>query len=132
MELSPEAAEFLASHKWAVLSTGRRDGSPQSSLIGYHWDGTDAVLTFPRGSAKYKNVVRQPRVVMLVPDGRTAVTVYGDGELVEHDPARVDDYAKILASFGAPESSREEMVSSLDTEDRTILRIHPTTVFLNT
>jgi PPOX class probable F420-dependent enzyme len=132
MELSPEEAEFLATHKWAVLSTGRRDGSPQSSLIGYHWDGADVVITFPRASAKYKNVVRQPRVVLVVPDGRTAVTVYGDGELVEHDPARVDDYAKILSSFGAPESSREEMVRSLDTEDRTILRIHPTTVFLNT
>ena len=28
MELSPEEAEFLASHKWAVLSTGRRTGRP--------------------------------------------------------------------------------------------------------
>jgi PPOX class probable F420-dependent enzyme len=132
MDVTPEEADFLARHKWAVLSTGRRDGSPQSSLIGYHWDGADAVITFPRASAKYKNVVRQPRVVLLVPDGRTAVTVYGDGELVEQDPARVDDYAKILASFGAPETPREELVRSLDTEDRTILRIHPTTVFLNT
>jgi PPOX class probable F420-dependent enzyme len=131
MELSPEEAEFLGSHQWAVLSTGRRDGSPQASLIGYCWDGEDAVLTFRRSSAKYHNVVRQPRVVLLVPDGRTAVTVYGDGELVERDPDRVDAYAAILASFGAPESPREDMVRSLDEEDRTILRIHPTSVFLN-
>ena len=131
MEVSPEEAEFLRSHQWAVLSTGRRDGSPQASLIGYLWDGEDVVLTFRRSSAKYHNVVRQPRVVMVVPDGHAAITVYGDGELVEQDPGRVDAYAAILASFGAPEVPREEMVSSLDAEDRTILRIHPTTVFLN-
>jgi PPOX class probable F420-dependent enzyme len=132
MQLTPEQAEFLGSHQWAVLSTGRRDGSPQSSLIGYCVDGDDVVLTFRRSSAKYHNVARQPRVVLLVPDGRTAITVYGDGELVEQDPDRADAYAKILASFGAPVSPREDLVRSLDEEDRTILRIHPTTVFLNT
>ena len=82
------------------------DGSPQSSLIGYHWDGTDAVLTFRRDAEAQERRAAAPCGVA-VPDGRTAVTVYGDGELVEQDPARVDDYAKILASFGAPESSRE-------------------------
>jgi PPOX class probable F420-dependent enzyme len=132
MDLSPDAAEFLASHQWAVLSTGRRDGSPQSSLIGYHWDGEDVLVTFRRASAKYRNVVRQARVVMVVPDGRTAVTVYGDAELVEDDPARADAYAAIVASFGAPAAPREETVRRLDDEDRTVIRIHPTTVFLNT
>ncbi len=131
MEPSPEEAEFLGSHQWAVLSTGRRDGSPQASMIGYRWDGGDVVLTFRRSSAKYHNVARQPRVVMVVPDGRAAITVYGDGELVEQDPARVDAYAAILVSFGAPESPRDDMVRSLDEEDRVILRIHPTTVLLN-
>jgi PPOX class probable F420-dependent enzyme len=132
MDLSPDAAEFLASHQWAVLSTGRRDGSPQSSLIGYHWDGEDVLVTFRRASAKYRNVVRQARVVMVVPDGRTAVTVYGDAELVEDDPAPADAYAAIVASFGAPAAPREETVRRLDDEDRTVIRIHPTTVFLNT
>jgi PPOX class probable F420-dependent enzyme len=131
MELDAEAAAFLGSHQWAVLSTGRGDGSPQSSLIGYLWDGEDVLVTFRRGSAKYRNVRRQPRVVMVVPDGRTAVTVYGDGELVEDDPARVDAYAAIVAGFGAPEAPRDEMVRRLDDEDRTVLRIQPTTVFLN-
>jgi hypothetical protein len=34
-------------------------------------------------------------------------------------------------SLGAPEAPRDEMVRSVDEEDRTILRVHPTTVFLN-
>ena len=127
----PDVATFLAEHQWAVLSTGRRDGSPQASLIGYFWDGEDVVLTFRRSSAKYHNITRQPRVVMVVPDGRKAVTVYGDGELVEQDPARVDAYAALVASFGAPEAPREEIVRGLDEEDRVILRVHPTTTMLN-
>jgi PPOX class probable F420-dependent enzyme len=129
--IEPDVATFLAEHQWAVLSTGRRDGSPQASLIGYCWDGSDVLVTFGRSSAKYHNVRRQPRVVLLVVDGRTAVTVYGDAELVEDDPARVDAFAAIMAAFGAPEAPRDEMARRLDEEQRVILRIRPTTTMLN-
>jgi PPOX class probable F420-dependent enzyme len=129
--IDPDVAAFLAEHQWAVLSTGRRDGSPQASLVGYCWDGADVLVTFRRSSAKYHNIRRQPRVALLAFDGRKGATVYGDGELVEQDPARVDAYAAILASFGAPTTPREEMVRSLDDEDRVILRLHPVTTMLH-
>jgi PPOX class probable F420-dependent enzyme len=129
--IDPDVSTFLTEHQWAVLSTGRRDGSPQASLVGYCWDGADVLVTFRRSSAKYHNIRRQPRVVLLAFDGRKGATVYGDGELVEQDPARVDGYAAILASFGAPATPRAEMVRSLDDEDRVVLRIHPTTTMLH-
>ena len=130
MELTPEHVEFLTEHKFSILSTGRRDGSPQASMVGHAADGNDVVVTFRRSSAKYRNIGRQPRVVLSVPDGRRVFTLYGDGELVESDPERVDGYARILASFGAPEQSREQLTKSMDDEDRVVLRIHPTAVEL--
>jgi PPOX class probable F420-dependent enzyme len=130
MELTPEHREFLTDHKFSILSTGRRDGSPQASMIGHAVDGSDVVVTFRRSSAKYRNIRRQPRVVLSVPDGRRVLTIYGDGELVETDPERVDGFARILASFGAPEQPREQMTKSMDDEDRVVLRIHPTAVEL--
>ena len=33
-----EARTFLDAHTWAVLATGRRDGSPQQSMVGYAVD----------------------------------------------------------------------------------------------
>ena len=131
MELTPEHVEFLTEHKFSILSTGRRDGSPQASMVGHAADGNDVVVTFRRSSAKYRNIGRQPRVVLSVPDGRRVLTIYGDGELVEKDPERADGFARILASYGAPEQPREQLIKSLDDEDRVVLRIHPTAIELH-
>jgi PPOX class probable F420-dependent enzyme len=131
MALTPEHVEFLSEHKFSILSTGRRDGSPQASMVGHTADGTDVLVTFRRSSAKYANIRRQPRVVLSVPDGRRVLTIYGSGELVETDPARVDGFARILATYGAPEQPREQLAKSLDDEDRVVLRIHPTAVELH-
>ena len=38
MNWDPKHLEFLRSHVWAVLATGRSDGSPQQSMIGYAVD----------------------------------------------------------------------------------------------
>ena len=130
MDVSSEQSEYLAGHQWAVLSTGRKDGSPQASMIGYAWDGKEAIVTFRRTSAKRHNIARQPRVVLLVPDGRRALTLYGDAQLIEEDPGRVDGFETIMASFGAPPAPRDEMIKRLDDEARVIVRIRPTNVTL--
>jgi hypothetical protein len=38
MNWEPQHLEFLRSHVWAVLATGRADGSPQQSMVGYAVD----------------------------------------------------------------------------------------------
>jgi hypothetical protein len=35
MFMTTDERTFLAAHVWAVLATGRRDGSPQLSMVGY-------------------------------------------------------------------------------------------------
>lgn len=37
--MTDDARSFLHDHRWAVLATGRRDGSPQQSMVGYSVDG---------------------------------------------------------------------------------------------
>ena len=131
MTLKPEHVEFLREHKFSILSTGRRDGSPQASMVGHATDGNDVLVVFARTTAKYRNIVRQPRVALSVPDGRRVLTIYGDGELVEKDPDRVDAFRLILGAFGVPEQQRDEMAKGIDAEGRVILRIHPSSVDLH-
>src|SRR3954449_3581416 len=100
MDLNPAQQEYLTGHQWAVLATGRKDGSPQTSMVAYVWDGEHLLITFRRGSAKHHNMARQPRVAVLVPDGERALTVYGEAELLEEDPDRVAAYTAILGGFG--------------------------------
>ena len=126
MEFTTEQAEYLTAHQWATLATGRKDGSPQVSMIGYARDGNELLVTFRRASAKYRNISRQPRVALVVADGRRALTVYGEAELIEQDPRRVEVFAQILGRFGAPASPRDELARQLDGEGRVVARIRAT------
>jgi len=126
LEFTTEQAEYLTAHQWATLATGRKDGSPQVSMIGYALDGNELLVTFRRASAKYRNISRQPRVALVVADGRRALTVYGEAELIEQDPRRVEVFAQILGRFGAPASPHDELARQLDGEGRVVARIHTT------
>lgn len=95
-EISPEAAEYLKDHRLCVFATGRKDGSPQQSLIGYQFDGTQFLLGGQATSAKMKNLRRNSGASMAVIDGRGIVLVYGKVQLVE-DPAEME---KLQARFG--------------------------------
>jgi PPOX class probable F420-dependent enzyme len=131
VDVTNEQAEYLAGHSMAALATGRKDGSPQVSMVGYAWDGTRVLVTFRRASAKRANIARWPKVALLIPDGRRALTVYGDAELLEQDPGRVETFEAIMASFKAPARPREEMVKQLDDEGRVVVRITPTKLDLH-
>jgi len=124
MDITPEQQEFLAGHQWAVLATGRKDGSPQASMIAYVWDGEHLLVTFRRSSAKRHNISRQPRVAAVVTDDRRALTVYGEADLLEEGSDRVAAYAAILAGFGISPAP-DDLESQMDTEGRVAIRIRP-------
>ncbi len=43
-DLTPEAEKYLKEHTFCVFATGRKDGSPRQSLIGYQFDGRQFLL----------------------------------------------------------------------------------------
>ena len=88
MPLTPEQDQYLKDHSLAVLGTGRRDGSPQLSMIIYDYSGDDLVISVTSDRAKWKNAIRQPNVALLVPDGRRQLIVYGTVEGVSETEAR--------------------------------------------
>ena len=131
MDVSTEHQEYLNEHRFGVLSTGRKDGSPQASMVGVFFDGSDFLVTFRRASAKYHNISRQPRVALSVPDGRRSLTTYGTGELLEDDPDRVDAFQAILMSYGMPETPIDELRTTMDDEQRVVMRLRPTSMDLH-
>jgi len=131
MELKSEHVEFMNDHRFGVLSTGRRDGSPQASMVGYFFDGDACLITFRRGTAKYHNIKRQPRVVLSAADGRRVLTIYGNGELIEDDPARVNAFQTILMSYGLPETPAEDLIKTMEDEQRVVLRLRPSAIDLH-
>ncbi len=95
-EVSEEVTSWIKAHGLCVFATGRKDGSPQQSLIGYQYDGKEFLLGGQAASFKMKNLARNPGCSMAIIDGRAEVLVYGRATLVE-DP---DEMAKLQERFG--------------------------------
>jgi PPOX class probable F420-dependent enzyme len=130
MNFESEHLDFLRSHVWAVLATGRADGSPQQSMVGYTVDDDRRLLVSAKSyTAKWNNAVRQPKVCLTVPDGRVHLVVYGEVEPIDADPLRAELTAQIFGALsGNPAPDPDSIVPMLDEQRRVVLRITPTKV----
>lgn len=124
----PEHLEFARAHVWAVLATGRADGSPQQSMIGYLVDPEGRLVISAKAyTAKWKNALRQPKVSVTVPDGRAHLVVYGAAETIDADPLRAELTALVFGALsGNPPPEPSSLTELLDQQQRTVLRIIPT------
>lgn len=124
---------FLKEKTWAVLGTGRKDGSPQLSHIGYDWDGTDIIISIKSYTAKWKNALRQPKVSMLVHEDRKQLIIYGTTTCIDQDPDRAELTARVFRKLsGNPDVAvTDDFIKTMDEQDRTILRIRPDKAFMN-
>jgi PPOX class probable F420-dependent enzyme len=129
----PDHRSYLDAHLWGVLATGRADGSPQQSMIGYVVDDEGRLIISAKAyTAKWKNARRQPKVSVTIPDGRSHLVVYGETETIEEDPLRAELTASVFARMGGTDPiDPATIVDSLNEQQRTVLRITPTkTMFL--
>jgi PPOX class probable F420-dependent enzyme len=86
------ALAFAAGRRNALLTTLRKDGRPQQSVLFYLVDGDRFTLSITADRAKTKNLRRDPRAALFVPgdDPFTWVAFDGDVELSDV-AARPDD-----------------------------------------
>ena len=122
-----EQQQYLDDHMWAVLATGRSDGSPQQSMIGYVVDGSGRLVISAKAyTAKWRNTVRQPRVSVTVPDGRAHLVIYGTAETISSDPERAELTADVFARLGGIDRPDPvALIPTLDEQERTIIRVTP-------
>jgi PPOX class probable F420-dependent enzyme len=123
-----DARKWLRDHTLCALATGKRDGSPQLSLVSYHYDGRQILISTAIDRAKWLNSKRRPRVSLLVQDGRQYVVVYGRAEHVVSDPERLE-LTKLVPGYqrrlDRHNGDEQAVVRELDAEKRAILRIIP-------
>jgi PPOX class probable F420-dependent enzyme len=122
-----EQKRYLDEHIWAILATGRSDGSPQQSMVGYVVDSDGRiVISAKQYAAKWKNAVRNPKVSVTVPDGRTHLVIYGTAEAIDTDPERAElsaDMFARIANTDRPDPT--SLIPTLDEQQRTAIRITP-------
>jgi len=83
--------QFIRARRLAVLATTSADGHPQAALVGVAaTDAGDLVFDTTRGSRKFANLRRQPRVALVIGfDWEDEQTVQLQGvaaEIAQDDP----------------------------------------------
>ena len=61
-------ADLLERPLFAHLATVRPDGSPQSSVMWFDWDGAVLRMSHTRTRQKFRNLTEQPRVAVSIAD----------------------------------------------------------------
>jgi PPOX class probable F420-dependent enzyme len=120
-ELPESHRDLLERPLFAHLATVRPDGSPQSSVMWFAWDGSRLRLTHTKTRQKFANLANEPRVALSIadPDDQYRfVEVRGRVESIEDDDDRASFYKSLQARYG-----QDYEVTDIDV--RVILTIAP-------
>jgi PPOX class probable F420-dependent enzyme len=123
------SAEFPLSHAdllerplFAHLATIRPDGSPQSSVMWFAWDGQRARFSHTSTRQKYRNLLADGRVSFHLQDPDNAyrtLEVRGRVESMEPDPDAAF-YRSLQRRYGL------EGIPVLDADVRVVIVVEPT------
>ena len=104
-----EVDAFLDSKPgWMMLTSQGRDGYPHTVPIGYFRDGDRIFMGCRDNTQKVKNIERNPKVSLVIEDGKTmsdlrGILFRGDASVVREDEERLKISRLAAKLRGAPE-----------------------------
>lgn len=128
---NPEWNDFVLSHRWAVLTTLRAEGSPVSSVVAYAVDGDELVVSTRKPTFKCVSARRDGRVNLCVLSNQEPfnyVAVEGRCK-VEHEELVRSTRLIFRNIEGTGYDEPEDLQGWLDEEQRVIFRISPQRVY---
>jgi PPOX class probable F420-dependent enzyme len=128
MAVTAEQDAYLRDHRWALIATIGSSGGPQVTMVAYHWDSHDVVMSIRSTTVKWRNVVARPQVCVTVAEGEQCLSLYGDAEAIDTDPERAELTDRLLASLQPAHAAilAADIAAGLDATDRVIVRLAPT------
>lgn len=118
--LPQRAREMFEGPNFATVATLQPDGRPQTSVVWVRTDGDDVLFSTIKGRRKYENMVRDPRLSVLVfaaADPYSYTEVRGTAEITDDPGARLIEELSQKYT-GGPFGDRPG-------EQRVIVRVRP-------
>jgi PPOX class probable F420-dependent enzyme len=119
--IDDSTAQFLLTHRQAVLATIRRDGRPQlSNVLAVYIDGA-LHLSLTETRAKYKNLRRDPRCTLLVQgDNFWQYTVVSGTASFVHLPEALPGLRRYYETASGPHPNWEEYDQAMQNDRRVL------------
>ncbi len=95
-----DALAFATARRNAILTTLRRDGRPQQSMIFYRLEEGVATISLTADRAKTKNLTRDPRATLFIPGDHVFSWVCLDGT-VALSPVATDPHDAVVEELVA-------------------------------
>ncbi|MDH3248385.1 MAG: PPOX class F420-dependent oxidoreductase [Acidimicrobiia bacterium] len=126
VEITSEVEAFLHQRPTVTLGTIRRDGSPQASVLWYLWADGEFVMSTIRSTAKWKNLLRDPRCSLCIedPESGSMVVAYGDARL-QSDDVRSKTRAIVDRYYDDPADADAHMERIFAADDRVLITVRP-------
>jgi PPOX class probable F420-dependent enzyme len=90
--LPQRAREMFEGPNFATVATLQPDGRPQTSVVWVRADGDDVLFSTIKGRRKYENMIRDPRLSVLVFDAADPYSyteIRGTAEITDDPDARL-------------------------------------------
>jgi PPOX class probable F420-dependent enzyme len=124
--LSDWAKEFLRAFHFAVLSTLNPDGSCQLTTMWYLLENdATIVMSTPGHLRKAKNLRRDPRIAICVPDGNRYVSLSGRVSIIEDQSIVRRDIERLVERYMPDEAARPPTIEAIVQQGRISLRFTP-------
>ena len=122
-----EQARFITDHRWAVLTSLRKDGHPVSSLVAYARDGDTLIVSTPGATFKRRSLDRDPRATLCVISNSEPFNfVSVEGRVDVESEEIVDGTRQVFANIAdAGYAAPENMEDWLIRQQRVLIRLHP-------
>jgi PPOX class probable F420-dependent enzyme len=103
-ELAPNVRAYLEDVHLAVITTINRDGSPHSTALWYELRGDTIIMNTGSASKKVRNLRRDPRAAVCVPDLDPARHVTVDGTVAFDDEHVLEDLTSLASRYAGKDA----------------------------
>ena len=124
-ELDLEFQKFLENQINLVLATTRRDGSPQISAVWYLWKNGEFIISTNIGTAKWKNLKRDPRCSLCIDDPQNLRLVVAYGRAVLEESNVWDATWELVSKYRDPRDIQSHMDKAFAGDQRVLIRVRP-------
>jgi PPOX class probable F420-dependent enzyme len=98
-DTTPSIEQLLAKPLHAVVGINRAGKPPQLTVVWFEWDGATFRFSTTRSRAKFRNLVRDPQLSLLVDDPETNSYIAASGRAVVEDHGHAELSQRLFARY---------------------------------